>query len=127
LQDLTASLLLWALYFWLAGQDPAVQAMEIKHALARLEQFYSNEGYVVDNRYRVSDLVTSEYDVGLLLDQHVNRPAHVAACLPRALKQTSLTDPAQWGTKEERELINAYLTIRVTYGNSPMTDAEKRA
>jgi hypothetical protein len=30
----------WAFYFWLAGQDPAVQAMEIKHALGRLDQFY---------------------------------------------------------------------------------------
>ncbi|MFN0313486.1 MAG: hypothetical protein ACKVQA_00375, partial [Burkholderiales bacterium] len=117
----------WAFYFWLAGQDPAVQAMEIKHALARLDQFYNNEGYLVDNKHRVSDLVTSEYGVGLILDQHVNRPAHVAACLSRALKQTNLTDPAQWGIEEERALINAYLAIRVTYGSSPMTDAEKRA
>lgn len=117
----------WAFYFWLAGQDPAVQAMEIKHALGRLDQFYSTNRYKVDNKYRVSDLVTSEYGVGLILDNHVNRPGYVKGCLSKALAQTRLRNPARWGTDEERELIDAYLDIRTTYGRSPMTDAEKRA
>jgi peptidoglycan hydrolase-like protein with peptidoglycan-binding domain len=117
----------WAFYFWLAGQDPAVQAMEIKHALGRLDQFYSTERYKVDDKYLVSELVTSEYGVGLILDNHVNRPAYVKACLAKALAQTELRNPREWGTKEERMLIDAYLKIRVTYGKSPMTDAEKRA
>jgi hypothetical protein len=117
----------WAFYFWLAGQDPAVQAMEIKHALGRLDQFYSTGRYKVDNKYRVSDLVTSEYGVGLILDNHVNRPAYVKSCLSKALKQTGLRNPARWSTADERKLIDAYLKIRVTYGRSPMTDAEKRA
>ena len=117
----------WAFYFWLAGQDPAVQAMEIKHALGRLDQFYSTERYKVDNKHRVSELVTSEYGVGLILDNHVNRPAYVKACLAKALAQTGLRNPGEWGTEEERTLIDAYLKIRVTYGKSPMTDAEKRA
>jgi hypothetical protein len=117
----------WAFYFWLAGQDPAVQAIEIKHALGRLDQFYSSDRYQVDNKHRVSELVTSEYGVGLILDNHVNRPAYVRSCLSRALAQTGLRNPAQWGTEEERKLIDAYLKIRVTYGRSPMTDAEKRA
>ena len=117
----------WAFYFWLAGQDPAVQAIEIKHALGRLDQFYSTDRYRVDDKYRVSDLVTSEYGVGLILDNHVNRPAYVKTCLSRALAQTGLRDPAGWDTGEERRLIDAYLKIRVNYGRSPMTDAEKRA
>ena len=117
----------WAFYFWLAGQDPAIQAMEVKHALARLDQFYNTDSYLVDNRHRVSDLVTSEYGVGLILDNHVNRPAYVKICLAKALKQTGLPDPGDWGTAEERKLIEAYLSIRVTHGASPMTDAEKRA
>jgi hypothetical protein len=116
----------WAFYFWLAGQDPAVQALEIKHALGRLDQFYSTDSYKV-GPHHVSDLVTSEYGVGLILDNHVNRPAYVKACLARALAQTGLQDPDGWGTEEERMLIDAYLRIRVTYGQSPMTDAEKRA
>ncbi len=118
----------WAFYFWRAGQDPAIQAMEIKHALGRLEQFYDTDDYTVgDESYKVSDLVSSEYGVGLLLDNHVNRPGYVRGCLAKALKQTALSDPAGWGTEEERRLIDAYLEIRVTYGKYPMTDAEKRA
>lgn len=117
----------WAFYFWRAGQDPAVQAIEIKHALGRLDQFYDNEDYLVDNRYRVAELVTSEYGVGLILDNHVNRPAYVRLCLARALQQTGLSNPGQWGSAEERRLIDAYLDIRVNHGNSPMTDAGKRA
>ena len=116
----------WAFYFWLAGQDPAIQAMEIKHALDRLDQFYSNKSYKVGS-HRVSDLVTSEYGVGLILDNHVNRPAYVKTCLAKALAQTGLRKPGGWGTEEERKLIDAYLKIRATYGRSPMTDAKKRA
>lgn len=117
----------WAYYFWLAGQDPAVQAMEIKHALGRLDQFYDTDRYQVNGKYRVSDLVTSEYGVGLILDNHVNRPAYVKACLAKALVQTGLDNPGEWDTAEERRLIDAYLGIRVTHGRSPMTDAAKRA
>jgi len=117
----------WAFYFWLAGQDPAIQAIEIKHALGRLDQFYNTEGYMVDNKYRVSDLVTSEYGVGLILDNHVNRPAYVKTCLAKALRQVELPDPGGWGTEEEGKLIDAYLEIRVTHGRSPMTNAAKRA
>jgi peptidoglycan hydrolase-like protein with peptidoglycan-binding domain len=117
----------WAYYFWLAGQDPAVQAMEIRHALGRLDQFYDTDRYQVNGKYRVSELVTSEYGVGLILDNHVNRPAYVRACLARALALTGLDDPGGWGTEEERRLIEAYLGIRVTHGGSPMTDAAKRA
>ena len=101
--------------------------MEIKHALSRLDQFYSTERYKVGNKHRVSDLVTSEYGVGLILDNHVNRPAYVKTCLAKALEETRLRNPKGWGTEEERKLIDAYLKIRVTYGKSPMTDAEKRA
>lgn len=114
----------WAFYFWLAGQDPEIQALEIKHAVARLDQFYDTDRYRVDNKFRVRDLVTSEYGVGLILDQHVNRPAHVRTSLEKALEQTGLTDPGGWGTAEERRLINAYLKIRAT---TSMTDPEKRA
>jgi len=81
----------------------------------------------VDNKHQVSDLVTSEYGVGLILDNHVNRPAYVKKCLAKALAQTGLRNPGGWGTEEERKLIDTYLKIRVTYGGSPMTDAEKRA
>jgi len=114
----------WAIYFWLAGQDPAIQALEIKHAIGRLDRFYCNEGYKIDNRYLVSELVTSEYGVGLILDQHVNRPAHVQTSLGKALKQTELPHPSEWTTKDERTLINSYLKIRE---QTSMTHPAKRA
>ena len=40
---------------------------------------------------------------------------------------TGLTEPENWTTDEERQLIEAYLTIRESFGRSPMTDAAKRA
>jgi len=113
----------WAFYFWLAGQDPAIQAMEIKHAICRLDQFYSSDRYKV-GEHLVSDLVTSEYGVGLILDQHVNRPAHVKSCLAEALKVTGLRNPRGWSTEDERTLIEAYLKVRIS---TSMTDPEKRA
>ena len=117
----------WAFIFWFAGQDPAIQAIEVKHAVRRLDHFYSTDRYKVANRYKVSDLVTSEYGVGLILDNHVNRPAYVKHCLAKALERTHLDHPDEWGTSEENRLIEAYLDIRINHGSSPMTDAEKRA
>jgi peptidoglycan hydrolase-like protein with peptidoglycan-binding domain len=116
----------WAFYFWRAGQDPAVQAMEIKHALGRLEQFYDTDACTAAG-HRISALISSEYGVGLLLDNHVNRPAYVKPCLEKALARTGLVEPSGWDTAEEAQLIAAYLEIRETHGASPMTDAAKRA
>ena len=117
----------WAFRFWLAGQDPEVQAVEIQHALSRLEGFYNTDRYTVRGGHRVAELVSSEYGVALLLDNHVNRPAYVKGCLGGALKQTGLPPPQDWGTEEEARLLKAYLRIRRGYGSSPMTDAAKRA
>ena len=100
--------------------------MEVKHALGRLAQFYDTDAYTAGG-HRISALVTSEYGVGLILDNHVNRPAYVKQCLKKALTRTNLPDPSGWGTAEERKLISAYLDIRETHGRSPMTDAAKRA
>jgi HEAT repeat protein len=116
----------WAFFFWLAGQDPAVQALEVEHALGRLGLFYDTDAYTAGG-HRISELITSEYGVSLILDNHVNRPAYVRQCLEQALKRTELSDPSTWATEDERRLIEAYLDIRVTHGSSPMTDAEKRA
>jgi len=116
----------WAFYFWLCGQDPIVQSIEIEHALSRIVTFYKSNACKVKGHY-VSELVTSEYGVGLLLDNHVNRPNYVKPCLEKAMDETGLSAPQNWGTTEERKLIEAYLRIRETHGRYPMTDAEKRA
>lgn len=115
----------WAFYFWQAGQDPEVQALQIKHALGRLDQFYDTDRYKAGD-HRISELVTSEYGVGLILDNHVNRPAYVRKCLAEAMARTGLSSPSGWGTAQESQLIDAYLDIRVNYGRTPMTHARKR-
>ena len=116
----------WAFYFWLAGQDPLVQSIEIGHALSRINTFYRARGYRV-NGYNIAELVTSEYGVGLLLDNHVNRPGYIKPCLKKAMDRTGLKRPQNWGTAAERKLIKAYLKIRETHGRYPMTHAAKRA
>jgi len=116
----------WAFYFWLSGQDPLVQTIEIQHALSRINTFYRSNSYRVNGSF-IAELVTSEYGVGLLLDNHVNRPGYVKPCLEKAMAQTGLANPQHWDTADERKLINAYLVIRETHGRYPMTDAAKRA
>jgi peptidoglycan hydrolase-like protein with peptidoglycan-binding domain len=116
----------WAFYFWLSGQDPVVQTIEIQHALSRINTFYRSNSYRVRGNF-IADLVTSEYGVGLLLDNHVNRPGYIKPCLEKAMDQTGLANPQNWDTADEGKLIDAYLKIRETHGRNPMTDAAKRA
>ena len=71
--------------------------------------------------------ITSEYGVGLILGNHVNRPGYVKPCLEKVLNEANLPEPSLWTTEEEMELSNGYLPIRVKYGKYPMTDANKRA
>jgi len=113
----------WVFRFWLSGQDPVVQRIEIEHALSRLQQVFS----LKVRGHLVSEIVKSEYGVGLLLDNHVNRPGYIKDCLRKAFDQTGLEEPSGWGTDEERRFIDAYLVIRETHGRNPMTDARKRA
>jgi peptidoglycan hydrolase-like protein with peptidoglycan-binding domain len=116
----------WAYRFWRAGLDPAVQAAEVTHALSRLTTFYRSKRVKV-NGHPVSDLVTSEYGVALILDNHVNRPGYVIPCLKAAMEHTGLESPESWGNEKERRLIQAYLSVRENYGKHPMTDAVRRA
>lgn len=77
----------------------------------------------------VADVVTSEYGIALVLDNHVNRPAYIKSCLSKAVTAAGLAGaaPKGWGTAQERAVIAKYLDIRITHGSSSMTDAEKRA
>jgi peptidoglycan hydrolase-like protein with peptidoglycan-binding domain len=116
----------WAFRFCVSGADPVVQRMEVLHALARLDTFYTAQGSAVQG-HLISELVTSEYGVALLLDNHVNRPGYIQGCLEQALDESDLGRPNTWRTAEERILIQNYLRIRSSYGRWPMTDADKRA
>jgi peptidoglycan hydrolase-like protein with peptidoglycan-binding domain len=116
----------WAFRFWKAGQSQLVQAIQIQHALSRINTFYKSNSYKPNNFY-IYDLITSEYGMGLILDNHVNRPGYIKPCLVMAMSLADLGDPADWGTDEEMRLIEQYLKVRATFGKSPMTDADKRA
>ena len=116
----------WAFYFWKSGRDPLVQSVQIQHSLSRIGTFYKTNSYRPHGFY-ISGLITSEYGVGLLLDNHVNRPGYVKACIEEAMKRTGLMDPALWRTEEEMRVIEEYLKVRADYGKYPMTDADKRA
>lgn len=116
----------WAYYFWLSCQDDVVKAIQIEHALSRIKNFYHSNNYLIDKHY-ISELATSEYSVGLILDNHVNRPGYVKPCLEKAFYELQLGHPEFWTTDDEREFINKYLKIRETYGKYPMTDAARRA
>ncbi|MCB0632506.1 MAG: hypothetical protein KDD15_22360, partial [Lewinella sp.] len=116
----------WVYRFWRAGRDPKVQAMEVEHALSRLKSFYWK--YKVHG-FTLNNIITSEYGVALLLDNHVNLPGLVGRALRKAMDQTGLTDPTNWDTAEERRVLNAYIEHRATTidGIGPMYDAKGRA
>ncbi|VEN72792.1 hypothetical protein EPICR_10291 [Candidatus Desulfarcum epimagneticum] len=118
----------WAFYFWLSGQDFSIQLAQVEHAISRINSFYRKDSYKVKERL-ISELITSEYGVALILDNHINRPGYIQPCLEEAMDAAALPDPdpSSWKTEDELKLLDAYLNIRETYGLHPMTHAEKRA
>ena len=118
----------WCFYFWKAGQDPLVQAVSLMHAFSRISVFYRSSKYQIHG-HDIADVVTSEYGIALVLDNHVNRPGYVRSCLTKAVSAAGLADvdPGNWDTADERLVIEHYLHIRRMHGSSPMTDADKRA
>jgi LysM repeat protein len=119
---------IWAYRFIRAGTDIEVQATQILHAINRLNQFYFVKSSKLDG-YKLGDLITSEYGVALLLDNHVNRPGYVHSCVADALIRSDLTaEKAHRGDDEEEQLlIRNYLDVRESYGRQPMTDSRQRA
>jgi LysM repeat protein len=119
---------IWAYRFARAGADIEVQAAQVLHAINRINQFYFVKSSKLDG-YALADLITSEYGVALLLDNHVNRPGYLRGCVAVALERSNLTAEkmSRGGDEEEQLVIKNYLDIRQTYGKYPMTDARQRA
>jgi len=119
---------IWVYRFAQAGADIEIQAIQILHAINRINRFYFVNSSQL-NGFALADLITSEYGVALLLDNHVNRPGYVRSCLAEALDRSGLTaaDMAGGGNEEEQLVIRNYLDVRETYGKWPMTDARQRA
>ncbi len=114
----------WSFIFWRAGHNKYIQAIEVEHSLSRLKSFYWK---MTINGHSISKIITSEYGVGLILDNHVNRPGYVKSCIRNAMQQTGLMNPDTWSDADELRVIKAYIKIRATYGGSPMTHANNRA
>lgn len=117
----------WAYRFWLSGQDDNVREAQTRHAMERINLFYHNDCRKIGGFF-VSDYVTSEYGVALMLDEHVNRPGHVPLTMSNAVKllrgQAAVDKPQNWGDNEERLLLQKYLNLRL---RTSMTDSAKRA
>ena len=119
---------IWAYRFARAGADIEVQAAQIRHAANRIKHFfYVNSSKL--NGHSLADLITSEYGVALLLDNHVNRPGYVHSCMAAALDRSNLSaeDLSRGSDEDEQLVIKNYLDVRETYGKYPMTDARQRA
>lgn len=114
---------IWGYRFWRAGHDTAVRACEIEHAMARIDVFYGSARSALGGK-AVSDFITSEFGVALLLDQHVNRPGHVPQTLVTAIKSFGKKNPASWTTADERKVLAMYVTQRA---KTSMTSSTKRA
>ena len=119
---------IWACRFARAGADIEIQAAQIQHAVNRINQFYFVKSSQLDG-YALADLITSEYGVALLLDNHVNRPGYVRGCLAQALDRANLSaaELAAAGDLQEQLVLKNYLEIRESYGKHPMVDARQRA
>ena len=123
----------WAFRFWRAGLDPRVQVVQLKHAIDRINAFRDHPDYMPLDKYKIEELITSEYGMCLILDHSVNRPGHLMRfaigkndILGRAMKNAGLadSDPKTWTTAEETKLIEAYLPLRAA---SSMTHGAERA
>lgn len=117
----------WAYRFWLSGQDDTVRLAEVEHAMDRVDLFFRCPECLINTRF-VGDYVSSEYGIALLLDQHVNRPAHVPGTLARAVStlvaQLGADAPQGWQDSQEQKLLALYLQKRA---QTSMTDSDARA
>jgi len=120
---------IWALRFAIAGMDALVQSVQVLHAISRLDQFYFRPSQTLQG-FALSQLLTSEFAVALLLDHHVNRPSHVIGCVADAIARSGLTAAqiAQGSGDNEALIIQNYLILRETYGGAnAMTKSRERA
>lgn len=110
-----------------AGMNDKVRLVQLEHAIARIDCFLKVDNRVIRNNY-IGDYVTSEYGIAQLLDQHVNRPAHVLPTLRKAVEaleeELPIDTPETWGDAEERKLMQTYLSFRE---QTSMTDGVHRA
>jgi hypothetical protein len=119
---------IWAYRFWRAGHDETVQRCEAEHIVWRLATFYPQSRAALGGR-RIADLITSEYGVALVFDQHTNRPGHVEKTVAEAYRRCvdegrTPADPARWNDVQAALLLERYVALR---HDTSMTDSLGRA
>lgn len=121
-----------------AGRDPAFQTKQIKDYVARLDTAVGTvpRSAVKGVRYDhpISDYVTSEQGAALVLDESVNRPAHVRTTFGKALDSfyaanpKTSKDPTSWTAEQraayEPQIVKTYVAQR---NRTNMTDPAQRA
>ena len=120
---------IWALRFAIAGMDSLIQSVQVLHGISRLDRFYFSPSQTLKG-FTLSQILSSEFAVALLLDHHVNRPSHVIGCIADAIARSGLTPAqmAQSSADNEALIIQNYLTLRETYGGiNAMTKSSQRA
>jgi peptidoglycan hydrolase-like protein with peptidoglycan-binding domain len=115
----------WAYRFWRAAHHPLVRRCQILWAAARIDRF---SGKPLHGR-QLREWLSSELGMAMILDQHVNRPAHVPATLNKALTEllgagTVQADPGLWTLHDEDALLDRYVELRAA---TNMTDQLGRA
>lgn len=117
----------WSLRFIRAGEDAKIQAAQLLHAISRLDTFYFARQSRLGG-FALSELITSEYGVALLLDNHVNRPGYLVGTLERALKRQGRTASQLAAAGDEAGFLREYLRVRKEFGGTrAMTDSDRRA
>ena len=116
-----------AFRFFSAGKDDRMRQAEVDYAASRIDLFYRDAHHKINNLF-IGDFVSSEFGVAMILDEHVNRPAHVPGTLAGAVNHfitaTGKSNPATWTNQDEASVLNTYIQRR---NNTSMTDSQNRA
>ena len=132
--------LLWAYRFWRAGHDDVVRKVEIDHTIRRIPLVRDAQSVKIGTtNYALKNIVKSQYGTALLLDEHTNRPFHVAytSLITATIQQAVAAlagvtggidlDPANWTDADELKLLNKYIEKRNARPDDRMTDTATRA
>ncbi|MBM6577393.1 hypothetical protein KCP91_13495 [Microvirga sp. SRT01] len=121
-----------------AGRDPDFQAQQIKDFQTRLTAAVGTVPAGAAYTRPAGDYVTSEQGAAMILNHHVNRPAHVDNAFGAALdtfyaaNPKASRDPATWTAEQrttyEADILANYSTERASTNYKPqMTHATERA
>ncbi len=115
---------LWAYRFSRAGYDPVVRECEIRYLNERILRVYNTALPSLPGK-TIGEVVTSQYGMALLLDQHINRPSHFSGgnnfLINKAVGEYIAANPGlantlpSWTDSNEKALIAIYVAKRQSF------------